>query len=186
MKSLQEQITNRVPGSEISDFHATNIFNADSPVTISYKIRVEGYAESAGSRLILTPNFFEVGTGPRFTAETRKYPVMFDYCGTTRDKIEIVLPPGYKLDSPSAPVNIGKPQDVINAIYGVSFHPKTSTLVYQRNEVVGRGGAVAFRPESYQALKKIFEDIDHSNHHNFVLKPAEATSSSAPAETSAK
>jgi hypothetical protein len=146
------------------------------PVTIHYHVKVTGYAESAGDKLVLTPDFFEIGRVSPFAAETRQYPIMFQYASTTHDNVTVILPEGYKLEAPSAPRNVGKPDEIINAQYKVGFNPKARRLTYHRTQIIGSDGSTIFRKESFPIVKKIFEGMDQSDHHNFILKPAEAVS----------
>jgi len=183
-KDFREQLTAHLPTAEISDITWENLKNRQLPVIVRYKVHAPGYAEVAGSRLVVTPNFFEAGVAPVFTADKRQYPIYFDYAEKDQDDIELVFPEGYTLDGGSSPANVGDPAGLIAARYGLRLFPKTRTLSYQRERVVGNG-AIAFRAESYPQIKKLFEDINRSDRHSLVLKPKATTAQAAPAPTSA-
>ena len=183
IKSLQENVTDRISGAEITDFKIINLGSLAMPVKFTYHVKASGYAESTGTRLVLTPDFFEIGKSPRFTGDSRKYPIMFDYASTSHDEVTITLPEGYTLDAPSAPRNVGKPTDIINAQYTVAFRPKARSLTYRRTQIIGIDGSIRFGKESFPTMKMLFEAMDRSNRHSFILKPVEAVAA-APAAVS--
>lgn len=181
LKDMQDEISNRISGAEITNYKITNLDTLDMPVKIEYHIKATGYAETTGTRLILTPEFFEVGSTSPFSGDVRRYPILFPYASTTQDEITVTLPEGYTLDSPSAPRNVGKPNDIIGAQYTVAFHPKARTLTFRRTKVIGSDGSILFNKDSFPIMKGIFEAMDRSDHHNFILKPVTATTPAAPA-----
>lgn len=168
---IRSNLIERLPSAEISDIVVENIRTIVMPLTIRYKVKVPGYAEVAGTRIVLPPNYFEHGKPALFTAEIRKLPIFFDYARTEHDRIDIVLPEGYTLDAPSAPVNVDQNAAIVKADYKIGYKGKSRILIYERNFVLGAEGAVAFQAASYPTLKNIFERINRSDEHSLVLKP---------------
>jgi hypothetical protein len=170
-KSIRESLARRLSTAEITDVRPENVASLLGAYRIRYHVRIPGYAEAIGSRLAVPLNYFEVNVPQVFTNETRRYPIFFDHAEEVRDDIEIIFPEGFALEGASAPAPVGKVDDVISAKYGVKFLPKTRTLGYQREYVIGRGGVINFQAESYPALRKLFDRIHRSDAHQLVIKP---------------
>jgi hypothetical protein len=185
-RDFREQLGKRLPTAEVSDLHWENLRNHVFPVTVHYKVHVPGYAEQAGRRLIVAPGFFESGRPATFAAEQRKLPIFFPYAREEHDDIEIILPEGFALDHPSAPVDVAAQEKTIGAHYFLGYKPAHRTLSYKRDFVLGGNGAISFQAASYPALKKRFERLHESDTHALILKPAAENAAApvaAPAES---
>jgi hypothetical protein len=170
-KSIQDKTTSRLPNAEVSDVVWTNLTVSDMPLSVKYHVKVPGYAQQAGKRLVFAPAFFQVGIPALFSPAERKFPIFFSYPWLEHDDIEIVLPEGYTLDKPSAPASIG----ALNSAFGVEYHlqysGKKRIFSYRRDFGLGANGAYAFRRESYPELKAMFGKLHDSDAHSIVLKP---------------
>ena len=184
-KDFREEITKRLPNAEVSEVVWTNLRTRELPLTVKYHVKVSGYAEQAGTRLVFAPGFFEAGKPVVFAAAERKYPIFFSYPWGEHDDIEIVLPAGYALDKPSAPAPVGEAGKAFSANYKLQYNPKTRTFGFQRDFALGANGAFAFQVESYPLLKGYFEQLHKSDMHSIMLKPKAAPAASAPAATPA-
>jgi hypothetical protein len=181
-KEFRERLTKRIPTAEITDIVWTNLRTRQLPLTVKYHVRVPGFAEQAGKRLVFAPAFFEAGEPVVFAADVRKFPIMFPYVWGEHDEIEITLPEGYALDQPSAPAPVGEVSSAFGAAYALKFNPKTRVFGYRRDFALGANGASAFRTESYPLLKDLFAALHKSDTHSIMLKPKEvAASAPAPA-----
>ena len=184
-KSTRATIVKRLPAAEISDIRWDNLHSPDLPVTLHYKIRVSGYAQRLGHRLILNPNFFEAGTSALFTDPARHFPILFPYAWQVRDHLELALPAGFELDHPSSPPNLTRPNDPFGADYVVRYSAAHRTLVYERALLMCRNGHIAFRVQDYPYLKAYFEALHRSDTHTLILKPqSPATAPATPASPS--
>ncbi|HEU5078651.1 MAG TPA: DUF3857 domain-containing protein [Opitutaceae bacterium] len=178
-QEFQKRISDRLPGAEFSDAQWVNLQSHEFPVVHKCKVHIPGYAEVAGSKLVLNANMFVVHETPLFSAETRSFPILFPYAEQIHDDIEIVLPENFVLDGGSAPQNVSDPGAILGATFRVGYKPKIRTIVYSRNMVIGGGQMIEFRAESYPAIKNIFERIKRSDDHVFVLKPKPETADAA-------
>ena len=174
-RNLKEQIARRLPSAEVSGIHWDNLRSRDFPVTLRYHVRIPGYAEHAGKRLVLPPGYFVVGEPARFTAAKRKYPVFFPRAWADQDEIEIVLPEGFQMEQASAPPNVGDPEASIGATYKLAYEPGRRILTYRRHFALGAKGALGCRVENYADLKRLFEGVYKSDMHSIVLRRAETT-----------
>ena len=182
-KDFREEITKRLPNAEVSEVVWTNLRSRELPLIVKYHVKVPGYAEQAGTRLVFAPGFFEAGKPVVFAAAERKYPIFFSYPWGEHDDIEIVLPAGYALDKPSAPAPVGEAGKAFSANYKLQYNPKIRTFAFQRDFALGANGAFAFQVESYPLLKGYFEQLHKSDTHSILLKPKQmpATISATPA-----
>lgn len=169
-RSFREDINKTLPTAEVSDIHWENLRTLDFPLTVRYKVRVPGYAEQAGKRLILSPGYFSVGQPARLTAEKRVFPIFFSHAWAEHDDIEIVLPEGFKMEQASAPADVGNPEGVLGATYQMAYKPKHRIVIYHRDFALGGNQGIAFRLESYAALKRLFEAIYKSDTHSVMLR----------------
>lgn len=184
-KDFREELTKRLPNAEVSEIVWSNLRTRELPLIVKYRVRAPGYAEQAGKRIVLSPSFFEAGKPVVFAPAERKFPIFFPYARAEHDDIEIVLPEGYTLDKPSAPVPVGDPTKAFGATYQLKYAPKTRTFGYQRDFALGANGAIGFQVASYPVLKRLFEELHNSDTHSIMLKPktapVEAAAPAAPA-----
>ena len=170
-KLYRESVSERLPSAEITELKWENLRLPGAPLIARYKVKIPGYAEVAGSRIILTPSFFEHGSESVFKTDTRKYPILFKYPRAEHDEVEIILPEGYTLDSGSAPANVGDLATALGVQYKLGYRGKSRLLSYTRDFALGGNGLIVFKQENYTALKAVFDVIKKSDEHSIVLKP---------------
>ncbi len=181
-KEFEKLTHRRLPGAELSGITFTNLRSRELPLTVKYRVRVPGYAQQAGSRLVFAPSYFEAGENVLFTEPERKFPVAFPFARQEHDEIEVVLPEGYALDNPSAPPVVGDGGKALGASYQIKFVPRTRTLSYRRDFTLGGNGITTFRVESYPLVKRLFEQLHAADAHSLMLKPKESAAAAPPAQ----
>ena len=171
--ALREDLKQRFPEFELANvkFHVPADLKG---VSVMYRIKVQGYAQRTGKRLFVIPAFFRVGAGARFTEETRKQSIYFDFPWTEMDVVNIQLPEGYHLDHADAPA-------------GVTFAPigayavkisvtNKNQIMYERDLTFGSDKVLLFDAKAYPALKQLFEKVHAADSHMLTLKSStEAT-----------
>lgn len=172
-KDFQDEVAKRLPNAEVTGVTWTNLEGQQMPVSVRYQVRVPGYAEQVGKRLVFSPGFFEKGAEALFTAPERQFPILFPHPWEEHDDVEIVLPEGFVLDNPSAPQPVGDMTGAIGATYTMQYSGKTRTFTLKRDFVLGANGAAAFRTESYPAIQSLFAALHQSDTHSIVIKPKE-------------
>lgn len=178
----REQIASRLPSAEITDLKWENLRTPEAPLIARYKIKVSGYAELTGSRIIFSPSVFKHGAPAFFTQETRKNPIMFKSAWGEHDEISITLPEGYALDGASSPSNLANPEtDVVGVRYKLAYNGKQRALIYKRDFAVGGNSCISLPVDAYPALKKFFDALHQQDEHKIVLKPkAPAAATTTP------
>jgi hypothetical protein len=169
-KQFHDALAKRMSNAQIKDVKFENVTDPFKPLVISYKVRVEGYAERTGKRIFLQPGFFEKGVGPLFPNSERKNDIYFYYPWSEQDDIMIELPAGYALDNAEQPGDLA---------FGELGHQKIKigitkdqhTLTYQREF---RFTGLIFPKDNYPALKRAFDTVHQVNNHTITLKQAPA------------
>ena len=183
-RKFRTQMAERLPAAEISEIHWEHLKDHELPVVLKYQVRVPGFAEAVGQRLILAPGFFEVGRKPLLPEPHRRYPIFFQYARAERDEIEIVLPSGFRLESPGAPGNVGEIEALFGARYEVSYLPKKRIVRYVRDFAVGGGGMPFLNVKSYPTLKRYADKLHESDSYTLILRRPLEDAAPAPGDTS--
>jgi len=177
---LKKSLELRFPHAEITEISFAVPGDAAVPVVINYKVKISGYAQKTGKRLFVAPGFFEAGTESRFSSSTRQFPVYFHFPWSEVDHVEISLPAGYELDHADAPMPV-KFEPLGSDTVSIHFNPKINTLIYDREFVFGRSGALVIPKDLYPALKQVFDQVHKSDTHLMTLKLDSPTSSASEA-----
>jgi hypothetical protein len=148
------------------------IENATDPVkpfVYKYHVRVPGYAQRTGKRLFFQPGFFHKGIEAMFSAGTRKYPIYFHFPWSEDDQITLTLPNGYALDNADrpAPISAGP---VCKHEVKMGATKDQRTLTYHRTFHFGAGDSILFPVETYEAIKRLFDEINKADNHMITLK----------------
>lgn len=155
-KDIRDGIQSRLSGAEVSAVRLEHVLDREGPYTVSFHVRVRGYAQRVGKRLVFEPSFFEQGSSPDFPASERKFPVAFAYPWSVLDSVVIRLPDSLAVEGAAStePLYLGPAAE-----YRVSLTPSEDgrSLCYRRSFVFGRDGAINFPVEQYSNLKRAFE-----------------------------
>ena len=136
-------------------------------------MKVEGYAQRTGKRMFVTPAYFESGYATRFTQETRKQSIYFEYPWTETDVITLQLPDGYHLDPGDAPGGVTFPP-IGSYTVKISIDNK-NTISYTRQLTFGSDQILLFDAKAYPMLKHVFDKVHEGDSHMLTLKPATDT-----------
>jgi hypothetical protein len=169
-KRMHEALSKRISNAEIAEVKFENVTDPFKPLVISYKVRVQGYAERTGKRLFLQPGFFEKGVGPLFPTSERKHDVYFYYPWAEEDDVMIDLPAGYALDNAEAPGDLAFGElGHLKIKIGVTKDQRT--LSYKRQF---RFTGMLFPKNTYPNLKRAFDAAHQVDNHTITLKQAPA------------
>ena len=165
-KSWKETVT----AAEITDFSLENFGDSTKPYAYSFKVRVPNYAQKTGKRMFVQPGFFEYGTNPLFSSDTRNYGIYFDYPWSESDEIEIELPKNFEADSVDPPNIVNETSGLGLLDIKIDLNKETNTLKFNRKFFFGGGGRVLFQPATYKALKTLFDSFHRADTHTISLK----------------
>lgn len=134
-----------------------------------YHVKIPGFAQRTGKRLLFAPNYFNAGEPAIFPSGKRDYPIYFKYPWSEWRSIQIKLPKGYELDHGDAPGGINfAPAGEYKIQIGIS--KDETTLVYQRQFAFGMNGIILIPETNYGALKAIFDAVHEGDGHMLTLK----------------
>jgi uncharacterized protein DUF3857/transglutaminase superfamily protein len=169
-KTLQEDIASRVPGAVVSDVQL-DAGNTAEPYSVSYKLRIPGYAQRTGARLFFQPIVFQKGLTPYFPSPTRSTEVYFRFPWTEQDDITISLPRGFQLEQPEVPGELNGG----SARYRLAMTMGGSVLSVSRTFVMGStDNIVVFDQQRYPVVKEFFDRVHTADGHTLVLRRTEA------------
>jgi len=157
-KNLREQVRARIASAELSDVRIEHASDAEGPYTVSYRLRIPGYAARVGKRLLLGPAVFETGQTADFPSASRRYPVWFPYPWAEDDSLRIDLPPGFTAETlpQLEPIRL---QDLGGYDGFLASSMDGTTLLFRRRFEFGHNGALNFPPSEYPGLKKAFDSV---------------------------
>ncbi len=171
-ENLRDEIKARISTAEVTAISIQNFDDNSKPLVYQYKIKVPNYAQKAGRRLLFQPGFFESGSSPVFSTDTRTYDVYIPYPWSEKDDIRIELPKGFELDAGERPSDLADPKR-IGALDIVIKHDKSANaILYERNFHFGGGSNVFFPVAAYPALKNLFDAFHKSDTHSLMIKPS--------------
>ena len=166
-KVFAERVQERLKSAEVTDVEILNANAIRDPFTVRYKIRVPGYAQGVGRRLLLQPAYFQMNMLPEFETSQRRYDIYFRYPWTETDEVSIDLPQTHRLERVSSPRpftmrGVGK--------YEASLEPSDGNrLTYRRSFRFGDNGNILFRSDAYPQIKRTFDFVHRQDNHVLTL-----------------
>ena len=168
LEHFKDQLSKMYPDSEIADVRIENASDPQKPLTMHYHLKLEGYAQRTGKRILLPPFFFQRGAAPVFSASERKFPIYFPYAWQEHDSVTFELPAGFALDNADNPgsLDFGRP-----GAYKIQMMTRGAhELIADREFTFGRDGNILFGSDVYPQLKKIFDEVHRRDDHTISLK----------------
>jgi hypothetical protein len=166
-RAFEDTIHKAISTIEISNIVIENASDIEKAITYKAHVRVPGYAQRTGKRLLFPPSVFHQGEASRFSNRDRKYPIYFAYPWTEDDRVTISIPPGFEFATPQVP-----PQISFGDIGSYEVHASIENrnkLIYTRKFTYGDKGLVLPK-ESYTALKLRFDAVVAADAHTLELK----------------
>lgn len=164
---VREQILAQFPGAEVTEIAVEHHDDPESPLKLRYSLRMAGYAQRTGRRLLFQPLIFQRTSTPLFPASERRHVLQFRHAWSEQDTITITWPEGFELDAPENPggMEFGKP-----GFYGLKMEATPDReLIVRREFVFGREGLLYYPLQSYPALKRGFDEIHRRDHTSLSL-----------------
>lgn len=149
---LERYWKDRLPRTEIEELELHGDDTRGQPLVVIYKVKIPGYADVAGDRILFNPSIFQEGGRPVFADETRTEPVRFPYRHYVQDKVTFKIPDGYLHESSEGvPDTYDGPLLVRKSMIA---EEEQGTLVYQRLHTLKH---TAISGEYYGVVKREFD-----------------------------
>jgi len=171
--TVSRPVKARFRSAVVTNAKVENAADLERPLVESYHVRVTGYAQRTGKRLLLPLAFFERNVAARYPNSERMHAVYFRHPWLEEDSVSIELPEGFETESADAPSPIPfAPVGEYNVKVGITKDKRK--LVYTRIFAMGRNGQIQFQPEVYPRLKKLFDAMHDQDQHMIGLKAVES------------
>ena len=173
-ENLKEAMKARLSAAELTNIVVENVTDPAKPFLYKYHVKVPGYGQRTGKRLFFQPAFFHKGIEAMFSASTRKYPIYFHFPWSEDDEITIELPKGYVLDNADrpGPITAG---GVTKFEVKMGVTQDQRSIRYNRTFFFGGGEAILFPVDTYDTIKRLFDEINKADNHMITLKQAGPT-----------
>jgi transglutaminase-like putative cysteine protease len=153
----------------LADFHVDGADDPMQRVVEHATIKIPGYAQAVGDRLLVPLSFFEWKASPLFTAATRRYPIYFQYPWAMSDTVTIDLPQGYEIEA--------LPDIEPLTAKGVTRYQCASmastdgrSVVFLRSFAFGESESIFFPADQYAGIKKVFDGVRQRDEVTLSLK----------------
>lgn len=169
--NYKDEIKSRISTAEVTNLRIQNFEDTSKPLVYSYTLKVPGFAQRAGRRLIFQPGFFEYGSNAVFSSANRTYNVSFPYPWSEDDDVSIKLPDNFKLDmsTADAPVQVADSGNIASQKIVIEIDQSANQLIYKRNFHFGGGGNTLFPVASYPVIKEMFDRFHTADMHSLSL-----------------
>ena len=166
-KAIAERVRERLNTAEVTEIEVRNATAVRDPFTVRYRIRVPGYAQGVGRRLLLQPAYFKMNVPPEFETSQRRYDLYFRHPWTETDEVTIELPQTHRLETAASP----KPLEMRGVgEYDASLQQSDGNrLTYRRSFRFGDNGTILFRADAYPQLKRTFDFVHRQDNHVVTL-----------------
>ena len=166
-KAIAERVRERLNTAEVTEIEVRNATAIRDPFTVRYRIRVPGYAQGVGRRLLLQPAYFKMNVPPEFETSQRRYDLYFRHPWTETDEVTIELPQTHRLETATSPrplamKGVGKYEASLQQSDG-------NRLTYRRSFRFGDNGTILFRSDAYPQIKRTFDYVHRQDNHVLTL-----------------
>lgn len=170
---LEKHWQSRLPRTEIDNFRIKNEDFREKGLIVRFDIKVPGYADVAGDRLVLNPSLFQEGASPVFTDDTREVPIGFPYRSRVIDKVTMGVPEGFTYEASAG--TTAEQDGVIVSRKSLATINDKNELVYQRQYELK---LLRANQKFYPLVKAEFEAMNETDHRplTFVFKEELLTS----------
>jgi hypothetical protein len=159
------KIQKRYPDASLDSVAVENEDDPTQPLREKLNLTAPGYAQVSGDFIYVNPTFFSENYENRFKLERRNYPVDMAYPFKERVVCELLVPPGYKVESLPESARISLANDGGRFQYIVRQNEQKISLNATINVT-----QIHFEPEEYEALRSFFGMIAEKYGEMIVLK----------------
>ena len=159
-----ESLEKEYHGLEISDYKVDNVNDIYKPIVEEFSFVDKGNVEIIGNKIYMAPiSFLTIKENP-FKAETRKYPVDFNFPAKDTYNFSVKIPAGYKVEFLPEPVSVDLIDNLGYFKFNVSYANNQIQVVvnYEINTFM-------ISEQDYGALKQFYEIIVNKLNEKIIL-----------------
>ena len=143
----------------LSDVVVRNMDSQTEPVQIEYSVKVSGYGQVLGKRLIFEPDFFSHEEHPRFEASSRKSPVYFELLASDLDEIEFDVPKGFEMEALPRDQHVNDDPGIARLVSKSAYDPGRNTVKFERLLTNGENGQLLYSASEYPRIKRVYDAV---------------------------
>jgi hypothetical protein len=158
---------------KVAELTVTKIDGLDDPerpLDITCQLRWPDFAARTKDRLIIRPLVFRAEAATPFPAEERKSSMFFPYRWQELDRLTIVLPSEYELESPMAPGPVAG--EVLHYRVTMEIDEDKHALKVSREFM---SNITVVLVDRYAALRRFYDHVVRSDQHELVLRKKSVT-----------
>lgn len=166
---LEDEVKEFVPAAiEVDLTNQPDWKSSASTLVAEFKLKVPGWAASAGRRALLPVGLFSASEKHVFDHAARTYPVYFEYPCQKVDDVTLELPSGWQVSHVPPPVN----NDAHVLAYTLKVDNTDNKLHWTRtlNEDI-----LLVESKYYGALRNFFQGVKAADEQQIVVQPGPAS-----------
>ena len=161
---FNEAITEKMGDIQIDGLEVENLQEVGLEIKENYNFHTNYGMELIGDKLYIKPMLFEATRENPFKAETRQYPVFFDFLSLEHSIINMVIPDDYTLVSSPESQTFQMPDNAGTFKFSVLKNGK-----FLRIESAVVWNKPIFTSAEYEGLKKFYDKIVEKQNETIVL-----------------
>jgi len=162
---LKEATAQFHAGAEVEILSHGDLVDPNKPFELRYRLRIPNFATLLEDRMVLQPFVFHRRTSSPFSAKERSHPIIFPYLRQEYDKVSILLPEGYEVETREAPAS--SPGKALSYKVALGLDPKTHALLSVREFTLGLPHVSV---AGYPVIKQWHESIALSDQYKIVIR----------------
>lgn len=164
-QNLEEDLKYDIPATaEVTLQNQPDWNSSDDKLVAKFGVKIPGWASPAGKRELLPLGLFSGAQKHTFEHTQRTYPIYFAFFFQTEDDTNILLPPGWKVDSLPKETHV----DARAAEYRIQVESKGNSLQVTR---VLRSDILLLQASYYPTLHNFYQQIRSGDGAQAVLLP---------------
>jgi transglutaminase-like putative cysteine protease len=167
---FREALEADIAGVELSELAFENHEQPNEPYRVRVTLRAPGYAQRAGSRLLVQPALLHRARDARFPSPTRQHPIYLPYAWAEEDALTFRLPDGWELEPDGGPKGMGLDGGATANYSRAVTAGQDRTFTFSRSFMVGAQGRIFFPREAYGGLKVFFDSVHEGDRSTLTLR----------------
>jgi hypothetical protein len=168
-KYLEDSLKEQIPAAvELELTNQPDWKSSEAPLVAVFKLKIPGWASSAGKRAMLPVGFFSADEKHLFEHTSRVYPVYFAYPYEKLDEVTVKLPEGWQVASVPAP----QVQDAKVIVYSLKVENNGGQVRVVRKLDLD---LVILPSAQYGALRNFYQLVRNGDEEQVLLQPGAAS-----------
>ncbi|MES1191816.1 MAG: DUF3857 domain-containing protein [Steroidobacter sp.] len=156
-------------GADVTMTNQPDWNGVEKPLVVEYKVRVRGWASSAGKHLLMPIGLFGADEKHAFELQDRVHPIYFHYPEVAEDNISIALPAGWQVASMPKPHG----ENIVITEFNSNVENKNDAVQVERRLSID---GIYLPLKYYPALREFYQNVRSNDEEQIVLVPGAVSS----------